>query len=161
MKRSGIFLLILPFLLVPLAGTGRGADSAVLSVSATLLSKSQCKFNSSAATLDFGNLDPANPVLATATTTLPMVCHGSAPIATFQVTDDDGLFETGPNANRMRHQTNPAAYLPYQLSYSPATGSIPKNATQTLTITGQIQGSDYQSALAGTYADTVILTIQP
>lgn len=156
-----IVSLSLSFLMFALAGVSRGADSGALAVSAVILSKSSCKFNSSAATLDFGNLDPVNAALVTASTTLPFVCHGSAPTATFQITDDDGLNETGLNANRLQHQSVSTAYIPYQLSYSPATASVPKNAAQTLTITGQIQASAYQTAIAGVYQDTVVLTIQP
>lgn len=161
MRNLAILILTLCLWLLPFAGRSLGANMAALSVTATVLSKSQCKFNSSAATLNFGTLDPTNPVAATATTTLPIVCHGSAPNATFQITDNDGLYATGPDARRMRNQNVTTAFIPYQLSYAPASGTVPKGSVQTLTITGTIQGTGYQTAVAGTYSDTVVLTIAP
>lgn len=159
MKAAIIFIVSLWFF--PLSGVGLAADLGVFSVSATILSKSNCKFNSSAATLNFGSLDPVNPIPVTATTTLPFVCHGSANPATFQITDNDGLYATGANANRMRNLTVTTQYIPYQLSYSPSSASVPKGVDQTLTITGTIAASGYKTAMAGTYQDTVVLTITP
>lgn len=138
------------------------AAAQTLAVSATILSKNTCQFNNPAsATLAFGNLNPLNPVNVTANTTFSIVCRGSAPIATFLIQDDDGLHETGLNANRMRHVTNPAAYLPYSLTLSPLSANVPKNTNQTITVTGTVNGSDYQLAPIGSYADTVIVSIQP
>ena len=161
MRKTCILLLSLFLYLFPLAGQSLGAGAAALSVSATVLSKSQCKFQSSAATLDFGTLDPVNPTTVTATTTLPIVCNGSAPIATFQVTGNNGLHGTGSNLYQMENQSVATAFIPYQLSYTPASASISKGNTQTLTITGTIQGAGYKTAVAGTYSDTVVLTVQP
>jgi len=140
---------------------GYAADSNVVSVTATVISKSQCKFNSNTATLNFANLDPANPVDTTINTSITFRCGGSAPNATFSITDDDGLYETGPDMNRMRHTTIPTEYLPYSLALSPTSGTVPKNTNQTLTITGTVRGVDYQNAAMGSYSDTVVITIEP
>jgi spore coat protein U-like protein len=142
-------------------GGASAAGSASLSLSAMLLSKNQCKFNTKTAVINFGNLNPASPVDVTATATLDFVCLGSAPLATFLISDDDGLYETGPDANQMLHATLAGQYLAYSLDLNPTSGTAPKNVPQILTITGTVKGNDYQTALAGAYADTVTVTIAP
>lgn len=138
------------------------AAAQTLGMAAVILSKNNCQFNNPAsATLAFGNLNPVNPVDVTVNATLSFVCRGSAPVAAFLMSDDDGLHETGPNANRMRHATNPVAFLPYSISLSPQSGNAAKNVNQTLTVSGTVLGSDYQTALLGSYADTVTILIQP
>lgn len=144
-----------------ITGICHAAGNATLAVTATVVSKSNCKFNSAASTLNFGNLDPATPADKPATASIIFACRGSAPLATFAITDDDGLYETGPNANRMRHATVTTEYLPYSLTYNPQTGTVPKNVDQTLTISGTVLGSSYQNAYVGSYSDTVVLTIAP
>jgi hypothetical protein len=137
------------------------ADTHMVAVTATVLSKSQCKFNSKTSNLNFGNLDPANPIDKTTSTSITFRCGGSAPNATFSITDDDGLYETGPNANRMRHTTITTEYLSYSLTLNPTSGTLPKNTDQTLTIAGTVKGVDYQDALSGSYSDTVVISIAP
>jgi spore coat protein U-like protein len=143
------------------ASLATAAETNLITVTATVISKSQCKFNTSASNIDFGNLDPANPVDKTVNTTITFRCGGSAPNATFLISDDDGLYETGSNANRMRHSTNSAEYLPYTLTLSPVSGTVPKNSDQTLTITGKVKGSDYEDAIAGSFSDSVVISINP
>jgi spore coat protein U domain-containing protein, fimbrial subunit CupE1/2/3/6 len=138
------------------------AAPAVVSVSATILSQNQCKFaNPSSQTLAFGTLDPLNAVDVTTQVQFSFSCNGKDNPATFSITDNDGLYETGPDRNRMQNLTTPSAFLPYTLVYSPTSGSVPKGSSQTLTVTGTVKGSDYQTAYVGDYSDTVTLTIQP
>lgn len=148
-----LFLLAAP-------GTARGGTAAV-SVTATVLSKSNCKFDSKTATLGFGSLDPGNSVDATAGVQIGFVCRGSAPQATFVIVGDDGLYETGPGNSRMRHATILTEFLPYSLVLNPSSGTVPKNAPQTLTISGTVRGIDYQGANAGNYSDMVVISINP
>jgi hypothetical protein len=61
----------------------------------------------------------------------------------------------------MRHTTITTEYLPYSLTLNPTSGTVPKNTDQTLTITGKVKGVDYQDALAGSYSDTVVISIAP
>jgi spore coat protein U-like protein len=82
-------------------------------------------------------------------------------MATFFISDDDGLYETGPNANRMRHTTLGTEYIPYTFTLNPTSGTVPKNSTQTLTITGTVNGVTYQDAATGNYSDTVVITLAP
>jgi len=93
--------------------------------------------------------------------TLQFVCNGTSPSVTYLVSDDDGQNAAAPNANRMQHLSSPGLYLPYTFSVSPTAGSGTKGANITLTVTGTVKGSDYQTAVAGSYADQVVLTVQP
>lgn len=86
---------------------------------------------------------------------------GSAPVATYSITDDDGLFETGADANRMRHAALPAEFLPYEMLLSPASGSVPKGVWTPLTITGIVRSTDFRNAFAGNYSDSVVISINP
>lgn len=157
-KLATIFILFLLAALLP----GTRAAAQTLAVSAVILSKNNCQFNNpTSAALAFGNLDPVNPVDVTVNTTFSFVCRGSDPVAAFLLSDDDGLHETGLNSNRMQHVTNPAAYLPYSIALAPQSGNAAKNVNQTLTVSGTVLGSDYQTALIGSYADTVTILIQP
>lgn len=137
------------------------AASMSMAVSTTVLSKNQCKFNTANATLDFGNLDPAAAAPVNATATLTFVCRGSDPVATYLISDDQGLNSTGPGARRMQHTTQPGVYIPYGLNYTPTSGSAPRNVAQTLTVTGSLAIGSYTTAPAGAYSDTVVLTIVP
>lgn len=82
-------------------------------------------------------------------------------MAAFAITEDGGLFGSGPGTNRMRHAAVLSEYLPYRLALNPDSGIVPKNARQTLTITGTVLGADYQDSSAGNYSDTVVVTILP
>lgn len=139
--------------------------AASVNITATILSKSNCKFNSKGATLAFGDLDPTAGSDITREATLTFDCNGSATIATYTITDDDGLFDIGPNKNRMLHSSITETYLPYSFSLSPATGEIEKSkgdkTPPQLTVTGTISFNDYRMAVAGPYTDTVTVTINP
>jgi spore coat protein U-like protein len=144
-----------------LASLGHAAASN-LAISATILSKNQCKFkNPSSQILAFGNLDPVNAPDVTRQATLEFVCNGKDPLVTYFVSDDDGQHATGSDGNRMQHLTLPAAYIPYSFAVTPDTGTGSKGADITLTITGVIRGNDYRTAFAGGYSDQITITIQP
>jgi len=143
------------------AGPCFGASSMTLSVGATILSTSNCKFTNPGPTaLPFGSVDPSSTANVTRDALIGLRCAGSAGTAVYSVTSDDGLYETAPGANRMRHATNTSLYMRYSLN-TPISGSVPKNSDETLSVTGTIAAIDFQDAGAGDYADTVVLTIAP
>jgi spore coat protein U-like protein len=138
------------------------ADTATLTVSAAVLSKSTCKFSGPGGfTLDFGTINPSSLGTITATATRVFSCGGSSPNATFALTADSGLYSPGAGVRRMRHQTNVTEFISYSLSLSPATGTVPKNTAQTLTVTGTMLPADFQNGIAGSYSDTVLVTLTP
>lgn len=161
-KRDFIALALTAVLGLPGTSFSAGSASASMSVSATVLSTSNCKFNNpGTATLAFGAVDPSGVSNVTATGTLVIRCGGSAPNATFAITDDSGLYETGVGAYRMRHAVTTTAYLGYSVGYSPQSATIPKNTDQTITITGTITPTQFGNAIAGNFADTVTITVSP
>ena len=154
-------ILLSILLLVTIASSSAIAASINFTASAVILSKNQCRFLSNNFTLDFGNLDPTSGVNVNATATVNFRCLGSTPIASYSISDDDGLHETGLNANRLQHSVDAAQYIPYSLALNPVSGTTPKNVNQTLTVTGTINSPDYQFATVGTYLDTVVISILP
>ena len=154
----------LPLVALLLAAMGNFAQAAgnlSMTVSAVVLSKSNCKFNPGATILSFSSIDPSSVSNATATMTRTFTCNGSAPLATFSISAGDGLYSTGPGARRMQHTTIPTEFMAYALSLSPASATVSKGTVQTLTVTGTIQPFEFQNVAAGAYQDTVVITLAP
>lgn len=161
LPRLGRWWLAATALLWGAAQPALAGDSAIISVGATVLSNNNCKFHTPrAATLAFGNIDLASTANATATATLTLRCGGASPTVTYALNHDSGLHKTGVNANRAKHATL-NEFLAYTLTLTPASGSIPKNTDQLITLTGTITPANFQNATAGAYADTVVLTLSP
>lgn len=146
---------------VLLAGVAEAGDGAVVSVSATVLSKSNCKFTTNTASIPFGSMDAALSADRVVSATLNYRCLGSAPVASFAFSTDDGLHETGPGLPRMRHATVLTEYLRYSLGLSPASGTINKGVVGTLTLTGTVTPANLANAIAGAFSDTVTVTLLP
>lgn len=144
-----------------LSNVALAAGASTLAVSATVLSKNKCSFNSANSALSFGTVNPSNATDVIATTTLSFRCTGSSATASFAISDDSGLYSSGPAQPRLKHGTLASEYLPYSLSYSPQSGSTPKNTDTTLTVTGTLRATDYQNSYAGAYSDSVVISINP
>jgi spore coat protein U-like protein len=161
-KRLTIGLALLSAFLSGYPVAGWALDSGTITINAVILSASNCRFiPPKSADINFGILDPTNPVNVTVSASVIIRCSGSDPLATFGITDDDGLHETGLNANRMQHTVIAGQYIPYSLSYLPTSATIPRNTNQTITITGTLNGANYQNAIAGIFTDVVTLTVAP
>ena len=132
-----------------------------VSVSAVIPPASNCRFRTASTALNFGLLDPANPVDVTVGATVGFRCNGGPPNVTFAISGDDGLYGSGPGSPRMRHDVQTTEFLPYALSLSPVSGTIPRNTNQILAVTGTVLGVSYGSAAAGAYSDAVTLSILP
>jgi spore coat protein U-like protein len=135
-------------------------DMRTLAVTATVLTRSICRFESRTSTLNFGALDPAVSADVNAVSSVGFVCRGSAPVAAFHFTDDDGQNPSGPGVRRMRHATAPE-FLQYALAFSTVSGTIPKNAPGTLTLSGTVRWADFRGSMAGAYTDSVVVSILP
>ena len=161
-KEKFIALVLVGFLGLPNVIMAAGSVAANMPVSATVLSTSKCRFNApGSTTLAFGTIDPSGIANATATGSLVIICAGSAPSATFAITDDSGLNSTGVGAYRMQHAVTATAFLGYSVGYSPQTATIPKNTNQTITVTGTVTPAQYGNAIAGNFTDTVTVTVSP
>jgi spore coat protein U-like protein len=143
------------------AAPARAAGTVTVDVSATVLSKNICKFNSpGSATLTFGNIDPSSTANATATASLTIRCGGASPTVAYALTHDSGMYETGADANRMKHATL-NEFLPYSFVLTPTSGTIAKNTDKTIVIDGTITPTDFQNASIGAYSDAVVVTVNP
>ncbi len=152
---------LLPGLLLCSTTGSFAAGTNSLSVTATVISKNICTFNTANSTLAFGALNPASTADATASTSVVIRCRGSSPIASFLISHNSGRYETAPGANRLRNTAVTTEFLPYTLTINPATALIPKNTNTTITISGSITASNYQNAYVGNYRDRVVLTLVP
>lgn len=153
--------LVLAFLAAAVGGPAF-ANAMNMTVGATVLSQSNCRFrNVASLLLDFGSIDPASGVNRVATTSFTIRCSGNADPATYTVVGGNGQYPSGPGSRRMRHATTLTEYLPYALSFSPASATIPKNVDRIITVTGTIQPFQFANAAQGNYADTVLVTVSP
>ena len=139
------------------AGTGQ------LAVSAIVVSKGVCRFRSAATTLAFGTIDPASTAAATASVPIVIRCTGAGSLSTvtYSLVAGNGLYSLGAGLRRVRHTTTITEFMSYTLGVSPATASIPKNTDFTITVSGSIVAGDFQNAVAGSYSDTVVLSLEP
>ena len=146
------------------AGTpAEAAGTGQLVVSAVVVSKGVCRFRSAATTLAFGTIDPASTAAASASTPIVIRCTGAGSFTTvtYALAAGNGLHSLGAGLRRVRHATATTEFMPYNLNLSPASAAIPKNADFTITVSGSIAASDFQNASAGSYSDTVVLSLEP
>jgi hypothetical protein len=160
-KRIAAALLLLFSAIAAILPVTEAVGANTLTVGAVVLSDNNCTFRSGAATLAFGLIDPGGTTDITRTTTMRFRCGGRDNPATFDFTTDSGRYETGPGAYRMRNTAVTTEYLPYTLSLSPSSGTVPRRVDQTLTITGTVTSPNYRSAYVGNYSDRVIISIDP
>jgi hypothetical protein len=60
----------------------------------------------------------------------------------------------------MHHAAVPE-FLPYDLAFSPVSGTVAMNVPRTLTISGTVRWADFGGAVAGAYMDSVLVSILP
>jgi len=150
-------ILIVAIAMIAFSGVALAADTNTVTVTANVVGT--CKFTSATSTLLFGALDPSSTADGTATATTTFWCTRNA---SYGITDNDGLWDTGVNQNRMQNTLDATEYIPYSFSYGPASGSGNGPSTPiTLTMNGLINNADYVNAAAGAYSDTVVLSITP
>lgn len=152
MKRARMILSSLGLVLV-FAGMSLAADSNTLTVQANVLGT--CKFSSATSLLDFLTLDPSNPVVVNVSATTKFWCTKG--VTTDAITSDTGIH----GAFNMKHATL-ADLIPYTLTLTKdAAANTGPASPRTLTIAGSVAGAAYSGVSAGSYSDTVTLTINP
>jgi len=154
MRKS--FLLVLSVVMLMLASSvSFAADTGTVNINATVVGT--CKFTTNSANINV-TLDPSVGGTVNGTASLVFWCTKNA---SYTVSDDDGLYETGVDANRVFNSTA-NEYIPYSFSYTPTsgTGNGPANPI-TLNLTASFAQVDYQNASAGIYTDTVTITVNP
>jgi len=135
------------------------AATVTMSVSAVVPSANNCRFSTNTLTLDFGAIDPASASNATKTVNGSFRCTGKGSVATYALSVSDGQNPAGPGLRRMRHASG--ELLPYSVSVSPQSGSVPKGDIVTFSVTGTVLAMDFQNARAGDYQDVATITIVP
>jgi len=158
---GGTFIVLLALVVLSAPDPAIAGGTMSVSVSAVIPAASNCRFRTASATLDFGLLDPGNPANAMVNATVGFRCNGGPRNVTFAISSNDGLHESSPGAPRMRHNVQLTEFLPYSLAWNPASGTVPRNQDQLLTVTGTVLGASYGSAAVGAYSDTVTLSILP
>ncbi len=154
MRRVSLFGVAL--VLIAMAGTAVAADTNTMTVSASVTGV--CKFASATSTLNFGSLDPS---VGTDVTPAPTLINFWC---TKGVTTDAitvGGSATSPLNGRS--MGGPAGdSIPYSLSWSPPAGANNgPGSPRTLSIAGTVLGTDYTGKSAGSYSDTVTISITP
>ena len=137
-------------------GAAWALDTNTLTVSASVVGT--CKFTiPKASTLDFGTLDPSSGLLINGSATAQFWCTKG--VTTDTIVADLGANPSGPT-RRMKDIAG-TDLIPYTLDLvTPIAGVNAGPALpRTLNITGTVAFDDYKSVAAGSYADTVILTI--
>ncbi len=155
MKKSMVVFIALAVLAA--GGAAWALDTNTLTVSASVVGT--CKFSApKTSTLDFGPLDPSTPVLVNGATSTQFWCTKG--VSTDVISADLGANPAG--ATRQMKNIAGADLIPYSLTLTPVAGANAGPASpRTLNIAGSVLAADYTSKTAGSYSDTVTLTINP
>lgn len=128
--------------------------NATVNVSATVTGT--CLFNSNGAVAF--TLDPGSASDATGSVTQPTFwCTNGT---TYTISDDLGVNEATPGS-APRRMTNGTDFIPYSFSYTASGAGAGKNNPITMDIVASVANADFVNAPAGSYTDTVTLTITP
>jgi len=138
-------------------GAAWALDTNTLTVQASVTGT--CKFQApKTSTLNFGALDPSGGDV-TASTTTQFWCTKGVTLLPF--TSGTGLNFAG-GKNQMKDATS-GDVIPYTIDSLNPDGSsnAGPGSPRTLTIAGTVLATDYTTKSAGSYSDTVTLTINP
>lgn len=161
MKTNRNVLKAIAAALLTVSGVASAADTQSLAVSATV--PAVCKFSTPARTLTFDIA--ANPFAATVTGVLSGAieykCTKDTAAAATPVTASNGANFLG-SSRRMTDGTN---FMPYALtvagSGTAGEGFGSSVTAKTVTVTSSIASADFANLPAGTYTDSVTLTLSP
>jgi len=132
------------------------ADTKDLNVTANVTGV--CKFKSTTAdTLAFGALDPSAGGDKNASTNVLYWCTKG--VTTNAVAAGNGLNFAGGKRN-MKDSVS-GDVIPYTLSVTSSGTPGGPSVDLTAAVSGQVLGVDYTAKAAGSYSDTVVLTVNP
>jgi hypothetical protein len=153
MKKLIVVLVAIMF--VATAGAAMATGTNTLTVSASVAST--CKFVSGTSTLNFGTLDPSVGTNVNASGSTTFWCTKG--VTTDAIVADNGLYYSG---SRQMKDTVSGDVIPYSLALTKdGNTNAGPGSPRTLTIGGTVAGIDYTSKSAGSYSDTVVLSITP
>lgn len=142
---------------------GLAAAVALLGLPPSVWSNgNSCGFQAKGLSMNFGSLDPssgANVTRAISAATLNANRAGDcAPGQTMVVSGGNGQ-NFGGGSRRM---SNGTSFIRYSLALPTAGQSGPGNGNYiAFTFNGTVLGTDYENASAGSYSDTVVITVSP
>lgn len=139
------------------------AAIALLGLSAAAHSATTCVFQARGLSLNFGALNPSSAVtvtvpVAAATLNANKVGNCNPTNQTMTIAADNGLWYSG--GHRLKN-TASADYISYSLTGLPLTVAKPGNVYLTFTFNGTVAASAYADAPAGSYSDTVMISVTP
>jgi len=138
---------------VAMAGSAEAAGSTTVGVTATVAGN--CRFLTNGS-ISYA-LDPATGGTATGTVTQPTFWCTKA--SAYTITDPGGLYNSG-GSKRMKHATL-NEYIPYTFTFTATGTGQGKSTTLSMDLASTVAEADYINASAGSYADSVILSITP
>jgi spore coat protein U-like protein len=162
--RSAVLKAAIAAAALSMTGAALAGGTHIITVSASVTGV--CLVNTATSTLDFGAINPssAGPINAVWSSGTFRCTNGTA----YTVTSDDGLNETGTGGtnNRMKRVGAGSCAVAtdcirYTLTNVAGGSGLGMTTNISFAVTGQTTQADYQNATAGTYADTVTLTVAP
>ncbi len=154
MKKS-ILLFVTGLMVLLLSTAAMAAGTNTLTVQASVTGT--CKFSTATSTLDFGALDPSVGTNVNGSTSTQFWCTKGT---TQTLAAGNGANWDG--AKRNMKLTTGTDVIPYTLTLTPdGNPNVGPGSLRTLTIAGQVLGTDYTGKTTGSYADSVTLTITP
>lgn len=122
-----------------------------------------CGFQAAGLSMSFGTLNPSSGVDVTTAVSASSLNADKAgdciSSVTMKIDGDNGLNFSG--SRRLKNAAG-TDFIPYSLSGLPQSSPGPgNNKYQTFTFNGIILGSAYANASAGSYSDTVIISVTP
>jgi spore coat protein U-like protein len=148
---------------LPFPALGPVAAALLLCVAAPVhATGNNCSFQASGLSMGFGRLDPSaatNVTRAVSAATLNANKWGDcAPGQGLTLSADNGLNFNG--TRRMKSASG--GFIAYSLTALPAAVPGPGNGNYAVfTFNGVVLGIDYANAPAGSYSDTVIISVSP
>jgi len=137
--------------LLAAAAAAMAQDTTTVAVSATVAGT--CKFESTGS-VNF-TLDPSVGGNVNGTVTQPTFrCTKGV---SYTISDDYGQNKSG-TTRQMKH-ANQNEFIPYSFTYTASGSGSGYGTLVTMDISATVAGNDYINASAGTYSDTVTLTI--
>ena len=138
---------------VAMAGSAEAAGTTTVGVTATV--SGNCRFLTNGS-ISYA-LDPATGGNATGTVTQPTFWCTKA--SAYTITDPGGQHDSG-GSKRMKHAILDE-YIPYTFTFTATGTGAGRGTTLSMDIGSTVAGADYINASAGSYADSVTLTIAP
>ena len=121
-----------------------------------------CGFQAKGLSMSFGALDPSSNLTVTvpvSASTFNANMAGDCQLVTMTISGNDGLNFSG--SRRLKNAAG-TDFIPYSLVGLPLNSAAPGNSRYPVfTFNGVVAGNAYANASAGSYSDTVVISVNP